>query len=68
VPRGHDPGHPHAERLRWKGVEAFARLDGDGEGAAPWVLGVWSAGAPLRAWLGTRVGPSGLPRAGQPRS
>lgn len=62
VPRGTDPEHPRADLLRWKGIEAWGRLDDVGHDPARWLLSTWDAGGDLRRWLAVHVGPTDLPR------
>jgi len=65
APRGYPRDHPRAELLRQKGLVAWREWP-----PGPWlgtrkakdrVVGFLHDSAPLRAWLDTHVGPSGMP-------
>jgi uncharacterized protein (DUF2461 family) len=60
APRGFRRDHPRIALLRWRGVERAVRLGIPGDTAAA-VVRAWESAADLHAWLGTHVGPSGIP-------
>lgn len=62
VPAGLDAAHARAELLRWKGIEAFARLGEVRNTPATWLADTWRAGRELCAWLAREVGPTALTR------
>ncbi len=62
VPRGVDPGHPRADLLRWKGIEAYGRLGDVTDDPAAWLLRTWAAGRNLCSWLAVHVGGTALER------
>lgn len=65
VPNGYPADHPRAEFLRWKGavvIKEFERAPWmHGPGALDKVREVWTATAPLKAWIDRYVGESETP-------
>jgi uncharacterized protein (TIGR02453 family) len=69
-PAGFAPDHPHAECLRWKGAVVIAEFHRAGwmasHDALDQISQVWTAGAPLVAWIQRHVGATAsLPRKQQ---
>jgi uncharacterized protein (DUF2461 family) len=62
VPKEYPADHPRGELLRWKGIEAYRKVDAAVAEPERWLADTWSAGASLRQWLGEHVGPSALVR------
>jgi uncharacterized protein (DUF2461 family) len=63
VPRGHDPQHPRADLLRWKGIEAYARLPLEPADQPSWLSGTWDGGRAVCTWLALHVGATALERS-----